>query len=115
MHCVIVGFALFDTSRKYLFDYETPTSDPHEIPAKNINPYLVDYANLVLTKSSCAAFDVPEIHTGANLQMRGTCCWKADEERSDICARITAYTNSYFRSSAHTEFINGERIAGVCG
>jgi hypothetical protein len=31
VHCVIVGCAAFDISRKHLFDYQTPTSEPHEI------------------------------------------------------------------------------------
>jgi len=42
VHCVIIGFALHDAADKRIFEYETMQSDPHEIKAKNINPYLVD-------------------------------------------------------------------------
>jgi hypothetical protein len=36
VHCVIIGFALKDSSNKLIFDYENPKSEPHEIKAKNI-------------------------------------------------------------------------------
>ena len=42
VHCVIVGFALQDEPEKWLFDYDTPKSEPHAIRASHINPYLVD-------------------------------------------------------------------------
>ncbi|MDI3305488.1 MAG: hypothetical protein QJR07_00175 [Acetobacteraceae bacterium] len=48
VHCVIIGFALHDRSRKRLFDYDKPDGEPHEIEAKRINPYLVDGPMLTL-------------------------------------------------------------------
>jgi hypothetical protein len=42
VHCVIVGFARFDISPKWLFEYEDIKGVPHKIKAQNINPYLVD-------------------------------------------------------------------------
>ncbi|MFZ2224955.1 MAG: DNA methyltransferase [Candidatus Deferrimicrobium sp.] len=48
VHCVIIGFALHDVPEKRLFDYETPKSDPHEIRAGRINPYLVDAPSVLL-------------------------------------------------------------------
>ena len=50
VHCIIVGFALHAPERRRLFDYDTVTSDPHEVAATNINPYLVDAENILLTK-----------------------------------------------------------------
>lgn len=52
VHCVIIGFALHDTTDKRIFDYETLQSEPHEIHAKNINPYLVDAADIVIFRRS---------------------------------------------------------------
>ena len=52
VHCVIIGFALHDRPDKRLFDYETPQSEAHEIKAKNINPYLVDAADVVVSRRS---------------------------------------------------------------
>jgi type II restriction/modification system DNA methylase subunit YeeA len=48
VHCVIIGFALHDYAEKRLFDYESLKAEAHEIKAKNINPYLVDAADIVL-------------------------------------------------------------------
>jgi type II restriction/modification system DNA methylase subunit YeeA len=42
VHCVIIGFALFDSERKAIFDYSDIKGEPHTIAAMNINPYLVD-------------------------------------------------------------------------
>ena len=50
MHGVIIGFALHDAPDMRLFDYETPQAGAHEIKAKNINPYLVDAADLFVEK-----------------------------------------------------------------
>ncbi len=52
VHCVIIGFALHDTAEKRIFDYETLRSEPHEIKAKNINPYLVDAVDTVILRRS---------------------------------------------------------------
>ena len=49
VHCVIIGFARHASTAPRLFDYATPTSDPHEIAATNINPYLVDADNILLS------------------------------------------------------------------
>ena len=64
VHCVIIGFALLDTSDKRIFDYETVQSDPHEIRANNINPYLVDGPDIVLVRRNKPICSVPEMRTG---------------------------------------------------
>lgn len=50
VHCVIIGFALQDAKNKVIYEYDTPQSQPDSIAATNINPYLVDGDDLVLTK-----------------------------------------------------------------
>ncbi len=47
VHCVIIGFALYDMVDKVIFDYETSSNEPHEVRAKNINPYLIDAPDVV--------------------------------------------------------------------
>ena len=54
VHCVIVGFALFDRRDKRIFEYETVKSDPHEVRAQNVNPYLVDGPSVAITKRRTA-------------------------------------------------------------
>lgn len=50
VHCVIIGFALHEPTQRRLFDYDTPVSEPHESTATNINPYLVDAGDILLSK-----------------------------------------------------------------
>lgn len=64
VHCVIVGFALFDKPEKRLFEYEDIKGDPIEIVAKNINPYLVDAPNVVIESRSKIIDDVPTMIYG---------------------------------------------------
>jgi type II restriction/modification system DNA methylase subunit YeeA len=42
VHCIIVGFAAYDTKGKLLYEYDNIKADPHEIAAANITPYLTD-------------------------------------------------------------------------
>ena len=52
VHCVIVGFGLTHLSPTPLFEYERPDSTAHLLPAKRINPYLVDAPEVFLAKRS---------------------------------------------------------------
>ena len=65
VYCVIIGFATFDTKNKRLFDYETPISKPQEIPVKNINPYLIDYDDLIITSRRTPISDVADLIFGS--------------------------------------------------
>ena len=62
--CVIIGFANFDTSTKRIFEYEDIKGEPHEIKAKNINPYLVDAKEIFVTKRTKPLCNVPKILKG---------------------------------------------------
>lgn len=43
VHCVIVGLRPDGgPGKRWLFDYATPRSEPHQLEARHINPYLVD-------------------------------------------------------------------------
>jgi len=42
VHCVIIGFANYDTNNKSIFEYEHIKGEPHEIFVKNVNPFLVE-------------------------------------------------------------------------
>ena len=65
VHCVIIGFALHDCTDKRLFDYETVQAEPHEIKAKNINPYLVDAPDIVLQNRKTPVSSAPLIVFGS--------------------------------------------------
>lgn len=52
VHCVIIGFANFETPNKTIYEYEDIKGEAHEIKAKNINPYLVDAKNIFVEATS---------------------------------------------------------------
>jgi len=52
VYCVIIGFANFDSNNKIIFEYEDIKGEAHELKAKNINPYLVDAKDLLITKQT---------------------------------------------------------------
>ena len=64
VHCVIVGFAAYDTDRKTLFEYEDISGAPHAITAKNINPYLADAPDVILPARRLPICNVPAIFYG---------------------------------------------------
>ena len=64
VYCVIIGFANFDTSAKRIFEYEDIKGEPHEIKAKNINPYLVDAKDVFVSKRTKPLCNVPKILKG---------------------------------------------------
>ena len=43
-------FALHDTERKIIYDYEHIKGEAHAVEARNINPYIVDASDIVLEK-----------------------------------------------------------------
>ena len=70
VYCVIVGFANFDTNNKLIYEYEGISSEPHEVKAKNINPYLVDAGNTLITTRRSPICDVPPMSFG-NMPLDG--------------------------------------------
>lgn len=83
VHCVIIGFAAFIAETKRLFDYETPTSDPQEIRAGNISPYLIDFDNLLILNRNQPISDVPELVFG-NMPNDDGNLLLSDEERDEL-------------------------------
>ncbi|MDD2716157.1 MAG: class I SAM-dependent DNA methyltransferase [Candidatus Wallbacteria bacterium] len=64
VYCVIIGFAEFDSDKKWLYEYESPDGEPHKIKVKNINAYLVDAPWILLDNQSKNQFGMPEMMYG---------------------------------------------------
>jgi len=65
VHCVIVGFVLFDAPGKRIFDYPDIKGDPHVASAVNINPYLVDATDVLIGRRDLPILrQIPEIRFG---------------------------------------------------
>lgn len=65
VYCVIVGFANFDTTNKSIFEYEDIKGEAHELKAKNINPYLVDAKDLLITGRSFPLGQINKLVNGS--------------------------------------------------
>lgn len=66
VHCVIVGFALSEPKQRTIFDYsDNIKGEPVAIPARNINPYLVDAPNVVLPSRTDTPPGLPRLIKGS--------------------------------------------------
>ena len=65
VHCVIIGFSLFDRSAKTIFEYGDAKGQPHALPARNINAYLVDAPDVFLEKRRSPICPVPATAFGS--------------------------------------------------
>ena len=66
VHVVIIGFSNFDVTEKFIYEYEDIKGEPHEVSAKNINPYLVDAKDIFIKKRREPICNVPEISRGSD-------------------------------------------------
>ncbi len=107
VYCVIIGFAAFDVPVKRLYDYETPVSEPMEIRAQNINPYLVDAADIVITSRNRPLQNVPEMVYG-NKPVDGGNLFLRDAEKSEFLNKEPRAEKYVRRILGSQEFINGE-------
>jgi len=107
VHCVIVGFAAFDTAKpKLLYEYADPKGSPDEARAANINPYLIDAADILITKRSRPLCPAPEMGIG-NKPIDGGNYLFTPEERDEFIAREPAAAPFFRRWLGADEFLNG--------
>ena len=64
VHCVIIGFGLKAPSNYRIFNYEDIKGEPVEIKATQINPYLVDAPNVVLSRRNFPLSNTPPMLEG---------------------------------------------------
>lgn len=108
VHCVIVGFALGEVTPKQLFDYEDIAGEPHRLLADNINPYLVDAADVLLPNRRESLMCVPPIAFGSMPNDGGNLLVE-DVERDTLLALEPAAETWLRPFLGSVEFINGLR------
>ncbi|CAN1542126.1 hypothetical protein MCEMAEM4_01820 [Burkholderiaceae bacterium] len=106
VHCVILGFGLQDLSNKTIYEYEDIKGTPLAVPAKNINPYLVDAPDVVLPRRNNPICDVPEIGIG-NKPIDGGNYLFTTEERDTFIALEPQSEKWFRRWLGADEFLNG--------
>ncbi|WP_080753616.1 class I SAM-dependent DNA methyltransferase [Janthinobacterium lividum] len=91
VHCVIIGFALFEPTIRRLFDYATVVSEPVETKAENINPYLVDAENILLSKRrKPLSVDTANMMFGSMANDEGALLINSQAELDELIARDPA-------------------------
>lgn len=105
VHCVIIGFGLQEVPEKWLFDYDTPKSEPHAIKATNINPYLVDGPDVVILKRGTPIFNVPVMRFG-NQPIDGGHLLLDENEKKILVTKEPTAQKMLRRYYGSVEFIN---------
>jgi len=107
VHCVIIGFGLKKPDSYRLFDYgDDIKGSPAESKASQINPYLVDAPNILLTKRMIPLCNAPKMDFGSKAVDFGHLTL-SDEERREL---LSMYPNAlkWIRPFVGSEeFING--------
>lgn len=108
VHVVIIGFANYDTSHKYIYEYNDIKQEPQLIKAKNINPYLVDSKDIIVLPRETTICQVPKIAWG-NKPVDGGHLIFSDEELKDFLNKEPKATKFIKSLISAKEFLNGEK------
>ncbi|KHJ39424.1 hypothetical protein PBAC_04100 [Pedobacter glucosidilyticus] len=106
VHCVIIGFANFDTNNKRIFEYENIKGEPHEIKAKNINAYLIEGGDSFIEKRRKPICKVPEMLKGSMPNDGGHYLF-TEEEKFEFITKAPASEKLFRKFIGGFEFING--------
>ena len=105
VHCVIIGFANFDTNNKTIFEYENIKSEPHEIKVKNINAYLVEGKDQFINRRKKPICNVPQLVKGNQPTDDGNFLFTQEEKSNFI--KTEPNSEPWFRKFiGASEFIN---------
>lgn len=106
--CVIIGFAAYDTKNKRLFEYETPISEPHEILVNNINAYLVNSSDILISNRNKPISNIPTMMYGSKPTDDGNFIL-SDEEKIEFLVsepKAEKFIKPYIGAK---EFLNNEK------
>src|SRR5690606_33614122 len=90
------------------YEYADIRGEPHALAAANINPYLVDAPDVVLTRRSKPICPVPEIGIGSQPIDDGNYLFTT-AERDAFLAREPKAKNYFHRWLGAVEFLNGHQ------
>jgi hypothetical protein len=107
VHCVIIGFGNHSPqSKKVLFEYDDVGGDAHATEVANLNPYLVDAADLVLAnRSTPLVTTAPKLGIG-NKPIDGGYLLLTPEEKDALVAAEPAAASLLHRWYGAAEFLN---------
>tara|TARA_B110000259_G_C14016107_1_gene401378 strand:- start:45 stop:2753 length:2709 start_codon:yes stop_codon:yes gene_type:complete len=108
VHCVIIGFANYDSKNKYLFEYDDINGEPFQKKVKNINPYLIEADDLLILKRRNPICNVSNISFGSMPNDGGNFLF-TDEEKV-IFLKLEPNSAKFFKPLISArEFLNGKK------
>ena len=105
VHCVIIGFANFDTNNKRIFDYHDIKGEAHEIKAKNINQYLLDADERMILPRSTPICDIPIMGIG-NKPIDGGFYLFSNEDKQNFILKEPLSACYFHKYVGSEEFLN---------
>ena len=108
VHCVIIGFANYDTNDKKVFEYEDIKGEPHELKVKNINPFLVEGKDITVENRKSPICKVPQMNYGSMPIDEGNLIL-TDEEKEEVLKKEPFITTAIKRYTGGDEFINNKK------
>jgi len=108
VHVVIIGFANFDSSNKKIYVYENINGEAHIKKVKNINPYLVEGDDIVVTKRTKPLSKVNKMTRG-NQATDGGFLLLSDEEKKRLFAKYDDIAELIKPVVSAKEFLNNIR------
>ena len=103
VHCIIVGFSDFESAEKYIYEYDNIKGEPHEIKARNINPYLVDGKDILIRRRSIPICKSPKMIWGNKPVDGGHLIFTREEK--DAFIKLEPGSRKYFK-----RFIGGQEF-----
>ena len=109
VHCVIVGFCQGAwRGKRWIFDYSTPRSEPHQLQVSHINPYLVEAPTVYVYKRREPLVPVQRASFGSMPNDEGNFILDDDEAAHLRPADLVAAR--FLREMASTrQLLHGER------
>ncbi|QNL22253.1 class I SAM-dependent DNA methyltransferase [Hyphobacterium sp. CCMP332] len=108
VYCVIIGFSNTSEKTKYIFEYENVKGEPHQRKVTNINPYLIDGPDVLLSNRSNPLCDVPKIGIG-NKPVDGGHYLFEDHEKEEFLTLEPKAKHLFKPWCGATEFLHGKK------
>ena len=103
VHCVIIGFAVFDTKEKILFYNDTFKK------VNNINPYLLDAKDVYIESRNKPICNVPNMDSGSMPNDGGFLSKFSEEDINDIINKYPQSKDLFKRFYGAEEFIKNKK------
>lgn len=103
VHCVIIGFAAFDTKEKILFYNDTFKK------VNNINPYLLDAKDVYIESKNKPICSVPNMDSGSMPNDGGFLSKFSEEDINDIIKKYPQSKDLFKRFYGAEEFIKNKK------